>query len=91
LIGWANYLQGDDYKLTAKYYLERCHEVSVVVMYSRSGVGNFFARGQSSKFSQNEGSRDCTHNKLYSNKVICCQTYAMLIRITMTAFTHLRY
>lgn len=28
LIGWANYLQGDDYKLTAKYYLERCHELS---------------------------------------------------------------
>ncbi|XP_067938169.1 uncharacterized protein [Watersipora subatra] len=28
LLGWANYLQGDEYKLTAKYYLERCQEVS---------------------------------------------------------------
>jgi len=31
-----------------------------------------FARGPSSEISQNKELHDCTHDKLYGNKAICC-------------------
>jgi len=43
-----------------------------------------FAQGPSSEVSQIEGPHDCTHDKLYYIKVIFHQTYAVVIRITMT-------
>jgi len=64
--------------------------ITTMTLY-RSRVGNFFCMRPSSEVSQNEGSHDCTHNTLYFNKVICHQTYTVLIRITMTIFTYLKH
>lgn len=47
MIGWANFLQGEDYKSNARYYLKKCKEVSqrnplfnnfVVSLYSNCNV-----------------------------------------------------
>jgi len=57
----------------------------------QQGWATSFAGGPSSKVSQNEGPHDCTHNKFYYDEVICRQTYAVLIRLTMAVFTYLKH
>lgn len=38
MIGWANYLQGEDYKSNARFYLKKCKEVYVKTKYEDDGL-----------------------------------------------------
>lgn len=38
MIGWANYLQGEDYKANARFYLKKCKEVYTKTQYEDEGI-----------------------------------------------------
>jgi len=49
-----------------------------------------FSRGPNLEVSQNKGSHDSTHNIFYYYKAICHQTYAVLMKMTITVFIYFK-